>query len=642
MSNNLPYLPQRDAPRGMFLRTVARVWGWVDKSRRFVFNLLFLIVVVAVVLALFAGGKLKLQNDTVLVLSIDGPLVEQSSGGSARERALKLSQGTDTQQTQLRDVLAVLEAAAKDAKIKSVLLKLDNFDGAGLASLREVAAALQRFKASGKKLQVWGGAFDQSAYYLAAQADDVWLHPMGVVMMTGYGRTRNYYKDTLDRLGVTVHVAKVGTFKNAVEPYFANAPSAPSLEAEKYLWDGQWKTYTDGVEAARKLPAGSLMQGIDALPERFKAAGGSAAKLALQGKLVDKLMTRDEMRAVLIQNGTQDPQSKSFRQVGFSEYLGLVRAQQLAPVGDAVGVIVAEGEITDGAAPAGVIGGFSTAELVRKARDDKDIKAIVLRVNSPGGSAFGSELIRRELELTRAAGKPVVVSMGNLAASGGYWISMAADEIIADAATITGSIGVFGVLPSASGLLDKASVRTGGYHTTWLGNAFDPRLPLSDKFKDVVQASVQNIYDDFTVKAAAARKTTPQKIDEVAQGRVWTGAQAKDRGLIDRTGSFADAIASARSKAKLSDDARVSYIERDRSKLDLLIAQFSGAVASFAGASVAHAIQQRLQAMLPGAVVVGAAQALQVDHDLAWLAEMQSSAQRGMPFMAAAHCMCAP
>jgi protease-4 len=264
------------------------------------------------------------------------------------------------------------------------------------------------------------------------------------------------------------------------------------------------------------------------------------------------------------------------------------------------------------------------------------VKAIVLRVNSPGGSAFGSELIRRELELSRSAGKPVVVSMGSVAASGGYWITMAADEVIADAATITGSIGVFAMLPTGQKAMEKLSVNTGGVTTTWLGGAYDPRRGLDPRFAQMVQSVIGNIYSDFTTRAATARKTTPDKINEVAQGRVWTGNQAKERGLIDRTGSLGDAIKSALTRAKLADDARVTYVDVERSRFEKLLSQMGGADLE---AWINTKLGMAANSVLPTTFVPGVAREAQ--RDLVWLTSAADQAKRsGSPFTAYVHCLC--
>ena len=605
---------------------LANLWGFVDAARRTVLNLLFLLIVVVLVVAAIRSGPPALSEKTTLVLALQGPLVEQR-GGSVRDNALAQARGEAMQSAQLRDVLAVLDAAAKDPKIVRVLLQLDDLRGGGLPMLREVAAALERFKATGKQVVAWGSSFDQRQYYLAAQANEVWLHPLGSLTMTGYGGYRNYYRDALDKVGVTVNLVRVGTYKSAAEPFIANGPSPAAKEAEGLLYNGLWATYVQGVEKARKLPAQTLSKLIDELPQRLAATGGDEAKMVLDAKLVDALKTRDEMRALLIERGARDEKIKSFRQVSFEGYLA-----RLTPkfAGDAIGVVVAQGEIVDGDAPAGTVGGLSTAKLIRQAREDDAIKAIVLRVDSPGGSVFGSELVRRELELTRAAGKPVVVSMGNVAASGGYWISTASDEVIADPATITGSIGVFALLPTADKALDKLGVHTEGTTTTWLGGAGDVRRAVDPRFLALAQSSVDHIYADFTGKVAKARKTTPQAIDAVGQGRVWTGEQAKERGLVDTLGSLSDALKSAAKRAKLGDEAdyRVAYIEPEPGRLARLIEAFGGATASV----VAEQIEARI---VPAAIPRRLAQDLR--NDLGWLG---ASVNAHKPFSSVIHCLC--
>ena len=610
------------------------LWHWVDGGRRLLLNLVFLALIVAGAVFWFKSGPPKLQDKTVLVLDLAGPLVEQRSG-NVRDQALQQVKGEASSQVQLRDLIAVLDAAALDPNISSLLLALDEFGGAGLPSLHEAVAAIMRFKqTSGKKVLAWGEHYDQRQYLLASSADELLLHPMGTLRIEGFGRLRSYYRDAFDRLGVSANVIRVGKYKNFGEPYFANRPSAETREADAALYDPLWLSYTSAVEAARKLPAGSVSQGIAELPQRVAAAGGDLAKLALDSKLVDGLKTRDELRAMLIQRGVRDEASKSFRQVGFADYL----ARQKPPgAGGAIGVVVAQGEIVNGQAGPGSIGGASTAELIRKARNDDKVRALVLRVNSPGGSAFASELIRRELELTRAAGKPVVVSMGDVAASGGYWISMSADEVIADASTITGSIGVFAMLPTADGLMAKLPVHTEGYGTTWLANGFDPRRPLDPRLTEVVQSVIGHTYNDFTRRAALARKTTPEQIDAVAQGRVWTGEQAKGHGLIDRIGSYSDALAAAAQLAKLGPGWRVSYIEREPGRLTRVMAWLGLQGDITATLSQALGVWAR-QAAGP---VASLSQAVHPDwqHELGWLAELF---ERRQPFAAVIHCLCSP
>jgi protease-4 len=622
--------------KGFLPLWAGRLWALVDGTRRAVFNLLWLALLIGVPVALLMGRADKLEDKTVLVLDLAGPLVEQGAGGT-RETLLRQVQGEDQGQVRLRDVIAVLDAAARDPKIERVLLLPEDLAGGGLAAQREVAAALERFKASGKQVVAWATGFDQRQYYLAAHASEVYVHPMGAVALQGYGRLRNYYRQALDRVGVSANVVRVGKYKNAAEPFFASAPSKETLEAEAYLYDALWSLYTRGVEKARKLPEGAIAQGIAALPGSLQTLQGDTARLALEGRLVDGLKTRDELRAMLIERGAEDSKAKTFRQIGWREYLS---RQKSAASGPAIGVVVAEGEIGEGSEPPGRIGGRSTAELIRKARNDDEVKAVVLRVNSPGGSALGSELIRRELELTRVAGKPVVVSMGDVAASGGYWIALAADEVIADPATITGSIGVFGMLPTAQGLMDKLSVGTGGHATTWLATGYDPRRPLDPRFEQLIQSAIGRVYTDFISKAAAARKTAPGKIDAVAQGRVWTGTQALERGLIDRNGAWSDALKAAAARAKLPEDARLRWMEREPGRLEQL--------AGFFKSTVAASVRQALGLGAPGLPVSGLSGAApagglldagtQALQDLVWLHDL---AQRRRPFDAVVHCLCA-
>ena len=602
------------------------LWRFVDVSRRVVLNLLFLLVLAFVVLVLVKSGAPALAERTTLVLNLAGSISEQRAG-NLRASALDQVRGEASQKMQLRDILAVVDAAATDERIASVLVIADEMQPTGFATLREVAAALDRFRASGKKVVAWGSGYDQRQYYIAAHADELYMHPKGTLYITGFGSLRNYYREALDKLGVEVSLVRAGTFKSAGEPFIANAPSPASIEADTVLYAGLWQTWTETVEKRRKLEPGAITRSIEEAPQRLAAAGGDTARMALAEKMVDALKTRDELRALMVERGAFDEEEKTFRQVSFSEYLAGLRRRV---TGDAIGVVVAEGEIVDGQAPAGTVGGLSTANLIRKARDDKDVKAIVLRVNSPGGSTFGSELVRRELEVTRAAGKPVVVSMGDLAASGGYWISTASDEIVADPMTITGSIGVFAIFPTFSKTLDKLGVHPNGVATTWLRNADDPRQPVDPRFTQLLQLNVDHTYRDFTAKVAAARKTTPEKIDAVAQGRVWTGAQARERGLVDTLGQLDTAVASAAKRANLAGKPRVVYIERDVGRFARLVTLLDAEVSAWIGATLEAGI---------GGLGLPPALAREAWRELGWVRAMVDQRK---PFATVIHCLCGP
>lgn len=574
---------------GFLRRLFGGLWNGLDFTRRLVVNLVFLLILVLVISSMFGGGDKALKEKTTLVLAPKGEIVEQYSGSPA-DVALSKALGEEVPQTQLRDILKVLEEAAKDDNISQVLLKLDSFGGAGVSTLREVGRAIDAFQKSGKKVIAFGEYLDQGSYYLAAHADEAYVHPEGMVLLEGLGRYRNYYRSALDKLGIQMHVFRVGTYKSAVEPYLLDGPSEAAREADAYWLGDVWNVFLEDVAKARGLDAAELRRGIDELPQRVAATGGDMAQLALDEKLVDGLKTIDEMRSMLIASGAKDDEKETFRQIGMDDYLKRFPAP--AAIGDAkqIGVIVAQGEILDGSHPQGTIGGHSTSDLVRKAREDKNIKAVVLRVDSPGGSGFASELIRRELELTRAAGKPVVISMGDVAASGGYWISMTSDRIYAEPTTITGSIGIFGLFPDASKTMDTLGLHTEGTTTTWLAGALDPRRPLDPRIGELLQSVINSGYQDFIGKVAANRKKTPEEIDGIAQGRVWSGNQALERGLVDQIGGLNDAIADAAKRADLGSDYQLVYVEKELSGFEKFMTSFAARTRAMVSASVADAL----------------------------------------------------
>jgi len=608
---------------GIIGRILGPFWRAVDAARRFVLNVIFLLLVVLIAGLWFAAtSKPKLLEDTALVIDIKGNVVEEYTG-SAREAELAEALGGEARETQLRDLLAAIDAAAKDDKIPRIVLVLDDMGHAGMAKLREIAAAIERFKSSGKQVIAWASSMEQRQYFLAAHANEAYLHPHGAVVLTGFGGYRNYYHDALEHLGVTVNVFRVGKFKSFVEPFTSNGPSKEAAEADSFWLNDAWEGYTGEIESARHLPAGSIATLIADAPTRLAATGGDMARLALDEKLVDGLKTRDELRALLTKRGKPDTEHKTFRQISLDDY----RAE-IVETGDRnqqVGIVVAEGTITDGNEPQGAIGGRSTSELIRKAREDATVKALVLRVDSGGGSAFGSELIRRELELTREAGKPVVVSMSDVAASGGYWITTAADRVFADPATITGSIGVFGMFPTADRAMDKLGIHTGGTTTAWLAGAADLRRPIDARLASVIQSTVGYIYKEFLEHVSQARQIAPEKVNEIAQGRVWTGRQARERGLIDELGGLEAAVRAAGAMAKLAEGFRTAYIEAEPKG-------WSRILASMPSTALRSAVAD-LGIRFPA--VGGAGEAAErLRRDLAWLATVPG------PQGAFAHCLC--
>ncbi len=610
---------------GPIRRFFVGAWNTVNFTRRLVLNLLFLLILAIVLMSLLRGsGLAPLRENSALVLNLEGTLVEQYTT-DAISRAFAKVQGSDQPEFQLRDLLRAINAAKTDAKIDRILLSTDGFSASGMAGLRELGEALSDFRASGKQVIAYGSGFDQAGYYLASRADEIYMDPEGGIILQGLGRYRMYYREMLqDKLGVDVHLFRVGEFKSAAEPYILDGPSEESKQADLFWMNDLWTRYVAEVGKARKLPEGALNNYINQMPERIKAVSGDLAKLALNEKLVDGLKTSEEIEVLLAERGAADKEN-GFRGIdldGFLAHLG--PAQMPITTSPSVAVVVAQGEIVYGDMPPGTVGGESTSELIRRAREDDNVKALVLRVDSPGGGVFPSEQIRREVEAMKKAGKPVVVSMANVAASGGYWISMNADTIYADPSTITGSIGIFGLLMNGPRALEKIGIRTGGVGTTELAGAFDPTQPLSPRTGEVIQEVINHGYAQFIGKVAKAREVSTEKIDEVARGRVWSGAQAKQRGLVDELGGLQDAIAKARSLAKLDKEkSSVWYVEK-------LLSPFEQALTNIGNQARGRAWLAMLAPML------GEKTTLRVREDLKFLEKVSSS----KPYQTFAHCLC--
>ncbi len=619
----------RSAP-GPLLRFARAGWNAVNFTRRLVFNAIFLFIGLIVLVALFSGRP-KLPERSALVIAPQGQVVEQFSADPF-ERALSKAINQPLPETQLRDLVRALEAAATDSRIERVVIRPDQMTGIGFAALEELARAVTEFRKSGKQLVAYADGMDQKQYYLAALADEVYLHPDGMVLLEGLSRYRAYYREALeDKLGVDVHLFRVGEYKSAAEPYILDAASPESREADLYWMNDLWRHFLADVARLRSLDADALQAGIDDFAARVESVAGDMGKLALEQKLVDGLVTQDQFRDLMVERGVEDTETHSFRQVSMDAYLGFVDRER--PAFDArpkVAIVVAQGEIAAGDLPPGTVGGVSTSRLLRDAREDADVKAVVLRVDSPGGGVFPSEQIRREVELIRAAGKPVVVSMGNVAASGGYWISMNADAIYAQPTTITGSIGIFGLFMTIPDTLAKIGVHVDGVATTKIAGAFDPTRPMSVEVGKTIQAIIDQGYRQFIGKVAAARETTPEAIDQVARGRVWSGAQAEARGLVDELGGLHDAVAEAARRATLpSDGYRVQYVEKTLSPFEQALVN-AGRNATVR-ALMAQAGLPTLLLDAPGTRELGKTLRL-----------LDSPPEGGRPFKAVAHCFCEP
>lgn len=582
------------------VRLIRGLWRTLTFVRVATFNLLFVLVGLLLLAAIFAETPATVPAKAALVLAPEGYLVEEKSGDPI-ERALAELTGEAEAETLVRDLLRAIEGATDDKRIAAIHLHLDPLVGAGPATLHRVTAALRTFRASGKTVTAYASSYGNGAYLLASAADEVLLHPMGMVFTDGYSSYRTYYRDGLDRLGVDVNVFRVGEFKSAVEPYLRDDMSPEAREANLEWMGDLWSYWLDEVAAARGLERAALVAAIDSFGSRVRTQGGDFAAAAVEAGLIDRLAHPDEVRAHLVELVGPDADNETdFAQIGMEEYLEALGPEEEAD--QVVGVLVASGTILDGSQPAGTIGGDSTAQLVREAREDDSIKALVLRVDSPGGSAFASEVIRRELELTRAAGKPVVVSMGDVAASGGYWISTSADAIVASPTTITGSIGIFGLFPTVQKPLAKyLGMHVDGVGTTAWGGALRLDRELDQvEVAPTLQAMIEKGYRDFLERVAAARGKSTEEIDLVARGRVWSGADALDHGLVDKLGTLEDAVAIAAEKAGLSgDDWSVRYVERELSvREQLLVDLAASARANFGPIRVGSPLLTRLDAMV--------------------------------------------
>jgi protease-4 len=552
---------------GWPLRLLAGAWRGLDRLRRLLHLILLLGVFLLLLISAF-GERVFVPSGAALVLAPEGALVDQLSG-DALERAIAKARGTPIQETLVRDVVDALRWARDDERIEAVVLQLDGLTGAGLSKLQELADEIMQFKQSGKPVIAVGDAFTRDQYYLAAQADRIYMHPMGQVLIDGYSRFLPYYKSALDKLYVDYHVWTVGEYKSFVEPMTRDDMSPQDEESSRVFLEALWDAYQSDVTAARRMQGTALQRYADQLVPLLEGAGGDSAKLALDYGLVDELLPRDQMRerirAALGDEGNAPEQHDDYTAILLEDYVAALRASDAPlPLESKVAVIVASGTILDGVQPAGTIGGDSLARLIRETRADENVKALVLRVDSGGGSAFASDVILREIEVFQQSNRPVVVSMGSVAASGGYWISMSADEIWASPATLTGSIGVGATIPTIPRALDKLGVHIDGLGTTALAGAFDITQPMNESVKGLIAQIIQSTYAQFIGRVAEHRNRPVEEIDAAAHGRVWIGTDALDRGLVDRLGTLADAVDSAAGLAGLEEDGySVEYVEED-------------------------------------------------------------------------------
>lgn len=578
------------------------VWRGLDGLRRFL-HLLLLLAIFGFVIGALRSSIPRLPSKAALVIHPQGRIVEQLASDPI-ERAFSQASGRGEIQTLLWDVTDAIDAAAKDARVQALVLELDDLQGAGQPALEEIAAALQRFRASGKKVVAQATTYSQAQYYVASQADELYLDPFGTVLLEGYERYRMYYKGALDKLSVDMHLFRVGMYKSAAETYVRKDMSAEDREESLTYLNALWSGYQDAVMKARRLAPGALSKYTEGYVGALQAAQGNGAAVALQAGLVTALKSQPEVERRLVELVGEDRDSHRFNAIPLGDYVRVLKAERSLHKDSAhrVAVILASGEILDGEQPPGTVGGASTARLVRDARYDDKVRAVVLRVDSPGGSVIASEQIYREVVALKAAGKPVVVSMGSVAASGGYYIAAPADEIVASANTITGSIGIFAALPTVDRTLGRLGVTVDGVGTTVLSGAQRLDRPLQPALRDSVQSTIEYGYEQFLGHVASGRGRTRDEIHQIARGRVWIGADAKRLGLVDTLGGLDVAVKAAAKRASLGDDYVVDRVEPEMSWAQQLALQLRIGVARFAGAAFGAPLMHQALSPLPAAL----------------------------------------
>ncbi|EGU6276328.1 signal peptide peptidase SppA [Salmonella enterica] len=583
-------------------------WTWrvLNFVREMVLNLFFIFLVlvgVGIWMQIGNGSNSEQTARGALLLDISGVIVDKPSTNhrlGALGRQLFGASSDRLQENSLFDIVNAIRQAKDDRNITGIVLDLKNFTGADQPSMRYIGKALREFRDSGKPVFAVGENYSQGQYYLASFANKIWLSPQGQVDLHGFATNGLYYKSLLDKLKVSTHVFRVGTYKSAVEPFIRDDMSPAAREADS-RWIGElWQNYLHTVSANRQISPQQLFPGAQAIIDGLTSVGGDTAKYALDHKLVDALASSADVEKALTKQFGWSKTENNYRAISYYDY----SLKTPADNGGTIAVIFANGAIMDGEETPGNVGGDTTASQIRDARLDPKVKAIVLRVNSPGGSVNASEVIRAELAAAKAAGKPVVVSMGGMAASGGYWISTPANYIVASPSTLTGSIDIFGVINTVENSLSSIGVHSDGVSTSPLAEISMTKA-LSPEVQQMMQLSIEYGYKRFITLVAEARKRTPEQIDKIAQGHVWTGEDAKANGLVDSLGDFDDAVAKAAELAKLK-QWHLDYYQDEPTVLDMVMDSMTGSVRAM--------LPEAIQAMLP-APLVSAANTVKAEGD---------------------------
>ncbi len=613
---------QNPSPPSAAGRFFGGLWRIINGTRLVILNLVFFLVLFVVVIALLAPkNTLVVESGTTLVLQPQGNVVEAYTT-TPFDRALQEALEQGQAETRLRDLVTAIERAGDDTRIAQLLIDTDYLWGIGLSSLLELEQAIAGFKEKGKPVVAMGTNMTQHQYYLAALADEVWLAPDGVLWIDGYANIRNFFAEGLDKLSVKINLFRVGEYKSAMEPFIRNDMSPEAREASLHWLGSLWQTWLDGVTRLRGIPPQALGDALASMPARVQENGGSFAAFAQEIGLVDRLVSAPEARQELALRGAANRAGDGFRAVSHHDYLQLTNAPAALRPRHDIKILVAEGEIVAGRQGPGFISADTTAQHIREIGRDEGVQALVFRVNSPGGDAQASEQIRRELQAVQDAGKTVVVSMGDVAASGGYWVSMSADEIWSSPATITGSIGVFGMLPTIDETLARMGIYADGVGTTDLAGKLRIDRPLDPQVQALFQAGTERVYSQFIGKVADHRGMAEGAVDEVARGRVWSGVQAREHGLVDQLGGLDEAVDAAARIAGLGSEYSAGYFEPTLTPLETFFAEWTANATARLAPGLANS------AMAPRGFLAEL------------LADLRVLAASEGRFVVAAHCLC--
>jgi protease-4 len=540
-----------------------RLLGYISKifkAFKVMLSIIFFTIFALFLIGIFSNQLPPIPEKGALYLAPSGVLVDQKSYIYPLD-SLFADQTMSNQETLVRDIIESIDSAAYDSRITHLVMVTDFLESASVAKLEEISQALMRFKSKGKPIIAVADNFTQSQYFLAAHADEILLNPMGSVLITGIGAYGNYFRNALEKLDIKVHVFRAGDYKSAAEPFLRNNMSAEAKEDISAVINQLWLSYTGKIESLRELEKGTIDSLVNNLHSELQATQGDTAKLAYETGLIDYIATRSEMHNYLNSQITNDMHGE-FIAIDMPFYIANIRQENSQKqAADKIAVVVAKGTIFDGEQPEGDIGGDTLSQILSDLRYDPQVKAIVLRIDSPGGSAFASDNIRDSLYGQGNQQVPIVVSMGSYAASGGYWIAAEADKIVAMPSTITGSIGVYSMIPTFEKTLGKFGVNSDGVGTTDIADFMQLDRPMSKQAKVILQSSVDHIYDRFINLVATGRDQSPEVIHDIAQGRIWTGQQALERGLVDQLGGLNEAIAAAAELAGI-EEYSITYPSR--------------------------------------------------------------------------------